>query len=174
MTMQEQAAMTREEFTDWIAAHDYTMDGLARALGINRTSLYKWTSGRHPVTPIMKLALEQLEYQKKRGVDGPDPYHETLPEEFEAWMTEHYYTDGMLAEILSVHPISVARWRSGKHPVAFPLRLAMERLNRLPASAEAARKRAIEAQRTERKTAGAIAEQRIATARDRAVRSSRR
>lgn len=174
MTMQEQAAMTREEFTDWIAAHDYTMDGLARALGINRTSLYKWTSGRHPVTPIMKLALEQLEYQKRRHIEGPDPYHETLPEEFEAWMRDHYYTDVMLAEILSVHPISVARWRSGKHPVAFPLRLAMERLDRLPASAEEARRKAIEAQQSARKVAGAAAERVIATARDRAVRSSRR
>lgn len=119
------AAMTPEEFAQWIEDHGYTRESLATALRQNRTSLYKWMNGRHPVTPIIKLALDFLA-SRKPLTDEPDRVF--AGENLERWMEENAFDDELLAEAFGVHPLSVIRWRTNVHPISWPMRLALMRL----------------------------------------------
>lgn len=119
------AAMTPEEFAQWIPAHGYTRESLSIALRQNRTSLYKWMNGNHPITPIIKLALDFLASRKPLTDDPDRPF---TGEDLERWMEENAFDDEMLAEAFGVHPLSVIRWRTNVHPIKWPMRLALLRL----------------------------------------------
>ncbi len=170
----EVAVMTPEAFRQWIPDHGYTQESLAAALHINRTSIHKWIKGRHPVTPTIKLAIDHLQSGNKAL---PDPDRDMDCDEFAQWMQANAYTDELLGDVLGVHQLSVARWRNGKHPISYPLRLALERLALDPHGLEARRNLlAVEqsAKAEAHQQASERAQRRIDAAHRRAVRESRR
>lgn len=166
----ESAAMTPEQFRVWITDHGYTQESLAEALGINRTSLYKWLMGRHPVTVTVKLALDHL--ASKRPI-ASDPKVPMTGAEFAQWMEDNAFDDALLAEVLDVHPLSVHRWRTGRHPISYPTRLAMERIA-LDQRGLAARRRIREVETQVKAEAETRAAERIQSVRRKALVASRR
>jgi len=170
--MSTAAAMTPEALKQWIADHEYTHESLAQALGISRSSLHKWITGRHPVMPTAKLALEQLATGQDVAadfiLDGAD---------LESWMERFAFDDALLAEVLDVHYLSVRRWRTGVHPISRTLRLALARLE-ADRRALATRQRLLETQATAKREATErareAAQKRVDRVRRRAVEQTRR
>jgi transcriptional regulator with XRE-family HTH domain len=50
--------------------------------------------------------------------------------EFDAWMTEHGWSNRRLADELEVAVSSIARWRLGTRPIARTVALALKTLER--------------------------------------------
>lgn len=164
------AAMTPEAFSRWIKDHGYTQESLATTLRINRTSLYKWIRGNHPVTVRVKLALDMLGSGKH--IDA-DPDVEMTGPELAAWMREYVFDDAMLGDVLGLHPLSVARWRTGRHPIDYPTRLALERIAQDTRGLEA-RRQIAEVKSAAREDADERAAQKVQAARERALRTTKR
>lgn len=52
--------MTPDEFKAWMEENAFDNEMLASALGVHEGSVIRWRNGRHPVTRLIKLALDRL------------------------------------------------------------------------------------------------------------------
>lgn len=75
--MPGRAAMTAEEFNQWLDANAYDYQMLADDLGVHRLTVVKWAQDKHPMDQVTVLALRHLERDKRalknrrRRLDDP-------------------------------------------------------------------------------------------------------
>ena len=60
--------VTPEAFRVWMAAHQWTVRGLAIALGVAPSTIQRWRDGSRPVPPYLNMALRTLVV--RRGTRG--------------------------------------------------------------------------------------------------------
>lgn len=171
--MPAEAAMNRYELQQWLDDHEMTPQKLAETLRINRTSLYKWLRGAHPVPRSVVLALAHIGarhslYGAEEPMDGED---------LAAWMRDYAFDNRLLADAFGVHPMSVGRWLSDVHPITYVMRVALLHLSEDKAAFNA-RKHALEfapvAKSDAKADARARAEKRIEAARAKAAAATLR
>jgi transcriptional regulator with XRE-family HTH domain len=52
--------MTSDELRAWMATHGYSVRRLAKALGVESSTVHRWRTGDHDIPPYLALALTQL------------------------------------------------------------------------------------------------------------------
>ncbi len=60
--------MTGQELTKARKALRYTQSALAKQLNVNRTTLWNWETGKHPVPASIKQAIEDLRIRMVREI----------------------------------------------------------------------------------------------------------
>jgi transcriptional regulator with XRE-family HTH domain len=64
------ADMTATELRAWMDEHGYSIRSLAPRLGVTRSTVDRWLTGRHRIPQMVELALPELARQRRRQVSG--------------------------------------------------------------------------------------------------------
>lgn len=65
--------MEPAELREWIAAHGYTVSGLARDLDVERKTVQRYLSGESVIPRAIELALEALAAKKEAAEEWTLP-----------------------------------------------------------------------------------------------------
>ncbi len=103
---------TRPHVLDrWCAAHGWSADDLARALGVGPSELERWRQPGRPLKVHLQLALDALALQP-RGEAPPPPATAAV----RAWMKDGHWSSASLARALDVSTSTIGNWRIGRCP----------------------------------------------------------